>query len=254
MCVTAIAWRAHPRWHLVVIANRDEFHARPSAPLAGWGDGSGTIAGRDLRSGGTWLGIRPAAGRFALVTNRRGYGDPDPARASRGGLVVALLRDAGDEETGPPALDRYNPFNVLAVAGGALRFLTNRPLPLSTPLPSGIYGLSNGALDEPWPKTLALKSALLAWLAADVDRFESLFGALAGERLPDAGIHPATASDVSAEPRDTAPFIRDARYGTRCSTVIAIDRDGHGRIVERRFGPDAVPAGDSSVGFRWEQA
>ena len=86
MCVAAIAWHAHPRWRLVAIGNRDEYHARPAAPLALWDDGSGIIAGRDLVGGGAWLGVSEA-GRFVLITNRRGFGDPDPARRSRGELV-----------------------------------------------------------------------------------------------------------------------------------------------------------------------
>ena len=85
MCVAAFAWRAHPDWHLVAIGNRDEYHQRPAAPLAHWKDREGVIAGRDLQSGGTWLGVSEQ-GQFVLVTNLRGYGQPDPSRKSRGEL------------------------------------------------------------------------------------------------------------------------------------------------------------------------
>src|SRR6476620_11021966 len=108
MCVAAFAWRAHPRWPLVVLANRDELHAREAAPLAAWDDGSGIIAGRDLRSGGTWLGLSEA-GRLALVTNLRGYGLADPDKASRGGLVTGLLTGALEPQS--VDLTPYNPFN-----------------------------------------------------------------------------------------------------------------------------------------------
>ena len=249
MCVAALAWHAHPRWRLVAIGNRDEYHARPAAPLVRWDDGSGIIAGRDLSGGGTWLGLGEAD-RFALITNRRGFGDPDPSRRSRGELVTALL--TGDDP--PAALGAYNPFNLLAATAGQLEFLTNRPEPLRTTLGHGIYGLSNGALDEPWPKTLALKAALTDWLNLDTDDTARLFAILASEDRPALGLPPLEASDIRVEPADTPPFIRSPLYGTRCSTVVTVDRDGVGRIVERRFDAAGAPTGDTALDFRWPAA
>ena len=246
MCVAALAWYAHPRWQLVAIGNRDEYHARPAAPLARWDDGCGIIAGRDLAGGGTWLGIADA-GRFALITNRRGFGDPDPARRSRGELVTALL--SGCEPAG--ALDAYNPFNLLLSAGDQLEYLTNRPDPLRTTLGHGVYGLSNGALDEPWPKTLALKTALTDWLARNDPDFAPLFAALASEDCPALGLPSREASDIALEPRDTPPFIRGALYGTRCSTIVTVDTDGAGKIAERRFDAAGTPSGHSELDFSW---
>lgn len=246
MCVAAVAWRAHPRWRLVAIGNRDEYHARPAAPLACWDDGSGIVAGRDLVGGGTWLGVSDA-GRFVLVTNLRGYGEPDPARHSRGALVSGLL--AGEE---PPAdLDAYNPFNLLVASDDRFEFLTNRPAPLRTALGHGIYGLANGALDEPWPKTLALKQALTDWLSAGDDDLAPLFAILASEDRPAIGLPPLEPSEIPTEPRDTPPFIRSALYGTRCSTVVAVAADGSGRIAERRFDAAGTPIGDTALDFRW---
>jgi uncharacterized protein with NRDE domain len=251
MCVAALAWQAHPRWPLVVVANRDEFHAREAAPLAPWGDGSGIVAGRDLRSGGTWLGLGEGA-RLALVTNLRGYGLADPDRASRGGLVTGLL--TGNLE--PQSVDHasYNPFNLILVAGGEATFLSNRPDELRTRLAPGIYGLSNGILDEPWPKTLQLKAALLDWLMTDQTDLEPLFAALKREEIPDYGIHPDQPSDVPREAPDTPVFIRDAVYGTRCSTVVVVAADGSGSIAERGFGPDGNETGRAAYRFAWGSA
>ena len=249
MCVAALAWHAHPRWRLVAIGNRDELHARPAAPLARWDDGSGIIAGRDLVGGGTWLGASEA-GRFVLVTNRRGFGNPDPARRSRGELVGALLAAAD-----PPApLDAYNPFNLIAASGERLEYLINRPEPLRMTLGHGIYGLSNGALDEPWPKTLALKQAVTDWLANGDDDTAPLFAALRSEAQPALGIAPSEMSEQSYEPRDTPPFIRHPLYGTRCSTVVTVDADGAGRIAERRFDAAGAVTGDTVLDFRWPAA
>jgi uncharacterized protein with NRDE domain len=246
MCVAALAWHAHPRWKLVAIGNRDEYHDRPAAPLARWDDGSGIVAGCDLVGGGTWLGVSEA-GRFALITNRRGFGDPDPARRSRGELVTALL--TGDDP--PAALDAYNPFNLFASKGDRLEYLTNRPDRLRTTLGHGLYGLSNGALDEPWPKTLALKAALTDWLNLEDDDIARLFAILASEDRPALGLPPSEASDIPVEPADTPPFIRSPLYGTRCSTVVTVDRDGAGKIVERRFSAAGEDDGQTMIAFAW---
>ncbi len=251
MCVLAIAWEAHPRWRLIVAGNRDELHARPSAPLARWENPPHVIAGRDLQSGGTWLGISEA-GRFAVVTNLRGHGLPESGRASRGALVADLLAGEGayadPDETD---LAAFNPFNLLFADRTALRFLSNRPTDLRCALGQGVYGLSNGALDEPWPKTVQLKGALLAWLVSDAARPERLLDALREETLSDTGLMPSVPSDVPQEPPRSPVFIRNPVYGTRCSTVVAIGVDGAGLIVERRFGADGGAVGETALRFSW---
>lgn len=251
MCVAALAWNAHPDWLLVAIGNRDEYHDRPAAPLERWQDQPGVIAGRDLKSGGTWLGLSER-GRFVLVTNRRGFGDPQPNRVSRGTLVTHMLTGRGDYADPDEArLAHFNPFNLFAATNGELHFLASHPEPTRTSLIPGIYGLSNGSLDEPWPKTLALKAALLDWLGHDGSQMADLFAALASEALPDVGLHPGQPSEISAEARDTAPFIRHPVYGTRCSTVVAIRADGSGTVAERRFDADGGETGRTEIGFRW---
>src|SRR3546814_13120657 len=90
MCVVALAHRVHPDWPLILLGNRDEFHARAAAPLHEWDDGSGIVAGRDLQAGGTWLGVHRPSGRTVVVTTGRGA-MPDPVQASRGGLVSDLM-------------------------------------------------------------------------------------------------------------------------------------------------------------------
>ena len=249
MCVAAFAWQAHPRWRVVAIGNRDEFHTRPAAPLAEWDDGSGIIAGRDLQSGGTWMGVT-AAGRVALVTNLRGHGGPEPGRASRGALVSGILTARGpyaDPDTA--ALGDFNPFNLLLADGETARFLCNRPEPVRAALAHGIYGLSNGTLDQPWPKTLQLKGALLDWLNGPADTFDPLLAALRSERIEAIGLPAREPSDIPREPAETPVFINDPIYGTRCSTVIAIDRDGCGTIIERRYSAGAETTGETALTF-----
>jgi uncharacterized protein with NRDE domain len=250
MCVAAIAWQAHRDWLLVAVGNRDEFHARPAAPLARWDEG--ILAGRDLKSGGTWLGVHED-GRFALVTNLRGHGGPDPDKASRGALVTDLLTGTGPyaDPASAPLAD-FNPFNLFLAGKASASFLSNRPGDLRTALGHGIYGLSNGPLDEPWPKTLQLKAALSDWLVEDEGNAERLFAAMRNERLDAIGVSPSEPSDIAAEAPQTPVFIHDPVYGTRCSTVIMVDRAGQGRMIERRFDAAGNATGDSSLKFSWE--
>lgn len=232
MCVAAAAFRAHPRWRLVAIGNRDEFHERPTAPLSRWPNG--VIAGRDLQAGGTWLGVN-AAGRFALVTNLRVEGYPRPELASRGALVTDWL--AGHE---PAAPETMNPFNLFMADSESAWHLTNHPKVRRLPLAPGIHGLSNGPHDAPWAKTHALEAALGAWLAAGEDDPAPLFAALADRtELPGPG----------PELRFSPVFIRNPVYGTRCSTVLLIASDGKARIIERRFAADGEPAGETEIAF-----
>lgn len=226
MCVLAFAWNMHPRWRLVAAGNRDEFHDRPAAPLGWWADRPDIAAGRDLASGGTWMGVS-AAGHFAVITNVRGQ-SPRPDAPSRGALVTAAL--AGEPLD---ALEAYNGFNLLSVSAQAARFITNRPDVRSTVLEPGLYGVANAGLDEPWPKTVRLKTILSGWLAGDADGLEPLFAGLT-EEVPD-------------DPALGSIFIRNRVYGTRCSTVVALDHAGAGWVVERRFAPNGAATGQTAI-------
>jgi uncharacterized protein with NRDE domain len=232
MCVVALAWAAHPRWTLVMAGNRDEFHARPSSPLSRWDGHHHVIAGKDLQSGGSWLGVSEA-GRFAVITNVRQGAGPAPELLSRGALVADFLKG---ETLDAESLGAYNPFNLAVIDPAGARFLSNRPTPHCVPLGPGVHGLSNGTQDEVWRRKTDLMAALSAWLAGPADDPAGLFAALGEE------------DSVSGEP---PIFIRAPVYGTRCSTVVAIDKQGGSIIIERRFGRDGEARGESALAFRW---
>lgn len=240
MCVGVVAWRADPRWRLVAAANRDEFHDRPTAPLAVWPGPNGIIAGRDLTAGGTWLGVSPN-GRFAFVTNHRIDDVAPPPRGSRGALVTDWLigQDPGSPET-------LNPFNFIMIDDRkCASFLTNVPHGQQHHLPPGIHGLSNGPFHEPWPKTTRLDSALQALLASDEGDPESLFEPLRDVTEPDG-------QPVSRPgPAFPAIFVLSPAYGTRASTVVAVAADGTGWIEERRFGANGQQQGQTRLDFHW---
>ncbi|UNK58815.1 NRDE family protein [Pseudoxanthomonas daejeonensis] len=250
MCVVAFAIDAHPRWRLVLAGNRDEFHARPTAALARWDDGSGIVAGRDLEAGGTWLGV-DARGRCALVTNVRDFRQPQTG-LSRGLLASDYLRGRGDARDHAQALlgdaGRYRPFNLLLVDPRGCAWVGNRPRVRTTAPSSGVHVLSNAELDTPWPKATALGQRLRTWLdeGGDTD-FAALFDALADDtthadaQLPDTGI------GLERERWLSAAFIRGEDYGTRASTVVALGHDGNGTIIERRWGPMGVALGETRL-------
>ncbi len=251
MCLIAFAWNTHPRWRLLLAGNRDEFHARPSAALAKWSDAP-IIGGRDLEAGGTWLGVTDA-GRCCVVTNVRDPRDPQLG-VSRGLLATDYLAGSADAATHARQLlakaAAYRPFNLLTFDTADAFYLGNRPEPRAQAVTSGVHGLSNADFNTPWPKTRALMQHLQHWIDADDDAdFAPLFAALADEQVaPDEQL-PDTGIGLERERWLSAAFIRGPDYGTRASTVVAIGHDGHGVIVERRFGPNGRFAGETMLRF-----
>ena len=242
MCVLAFACGANPRWPLVLIGNRDELHARPSAQLARWDESPHVIAGRDIEAGGSWLGVSDQ-GRLAVVTNRRNPQGPAAGKASRGALVADWLTASGRyADPGEADLADFNPFNLIATDARGAHFLTNRPEPVVGALGPGIYGLSNGALDEAWPKTDRIKLLLADWLEACNGTVEPLLDALRADAGRVAG---------PEEVPDGPLFILNRAYGTRCSTVVLVDAEGNGSITERRYDADGGATGETAVGFEW---
>jgi uncharacterized protein with NRDE domain len=278
MCVVALAWRPGG-WgngteggsrgpHLVVIANRDEFHRRASASLDVLDDRSLLVGGRDLEKHGGWLWAS-ATGRLAAVTNVRvsprakagsaassatatAQGE-ETATESRGGLVSSFATNG--RPTGEflrELRDRahlYGRFNLLVYDGRSLGYASNVPSYTSRSLPPGVYGLSNASLNTPWPKTVRIKSALDEWLvstAAAGREVAPLFEAL-GDRspVPDDQL-PDTGVGLELERALAPPFIRGAAYGTRCSSVVTFT-DEEMMFAERRFGVAGDCTGETVV-------
>lgn len=232
MCVVSVAWNAHPRWQLVIAGNRDEFHAREAAPLELWADDPTIIAGRDLLSQGTWLGVS-RNGRFGVVTNIRNPDGPDPGKASRGALVTDWLAQSHVPDT----LDSFNPFNLLLGDQRDVHIVSNRPTDFRKPLGHGIYGLSNAIEGEHWPRKDRLNRAVESWLNGEADDPAVLFDCLADAHIEHNDEHPI--------------FIRNDVYGTRCSTILAVDHAGAGQIFERRFDVAGDPVGETAITFQW---
>jgi len=249
MCLVVLAFRAHADVPLVVAANRDEFHARPTSAAAWWPDAPDILAGRDLQAGGTWLGVH-RNGRFATVTNYRDADLPSASYESRGHLVASFLQ--GDQQPleflRSVDADAYAGFNLLLSDGESLAYLSNRGASLKE-LPPGIYGLSNATLDTPWEKVARSKQQLTELVKKNqldettlmrllADRQKGPVSEVQGDRLPFETAHSIT-----------APFIVMPDYGTRCSTIVRHDRTGGWHFLERRFDAEGQTTGDTRVSF-----
>lgn len=239
MCLILVAWQAHPDYPLVLAANRDEYHARPSAPAGFWQDRPDVLGGRDLEGSGTWLGVT-RRGRFAAVTNYRDPGEAPAAPRSRGLLASRFLENGEAPAVCMRAVERdaatYRGFNFLAGDTRELWWASNRGGPPRR-LGAGVYGLSNHLLDTPWPKVTRGKQRLTQALERSVS-VEPLMALLADPapaadaELPDTGIGLERERVLSAA-RIVAPL-----YGTRCSSVLIVGRDGRLRFAERAYGAE----------------
>lgn len=243
MCLLILAFEAAPGARLVVAANRDEFHARPTAPAAFWPERPDVLAGRDLEAGGTWLGVT-RSGRFAALTNIRDPRSHRPGRATRGALVSAFLTGTASAREHVEAVladaDRYNGFNLLVHDGSELWYVESRT-PSVRRLAPGLYGLSNHLLDTPWPKVTRVKEAVAARLDGEPSP-DALLPPLADRtRAADAQL-PDTGVGLEAERLLSSPFIVSPSYGTRSSTALV--ETGRGLLfVERSFGSDGRETG-----------
>lgn len=254
MCLIAVAWQRHPDYPLVIAANRDEFHARPTQAATFWAEHPGLCAGRDLEAGGTWLGIT-RGGRFAAITNRRGHPAPPSAR-SRGLLTLGFLlgtAPAGDyAESLRADCDAYAGFNLLAgELDGELWYLGNDAGPALHRLEPGVYGLSNAMLDTPWPKLLGAREELAALLCGEPEP-EAVFALLADRSLPPDHELPDTGVGIEYERRLGPRFICSPDYGTRTSTCVRAHRAGWVELTERSF--DAAGVAQRTVQHRFARS
>jgi uncharacterized protein with NRDE domain len=255
MCLAVLALHALPGIPVLIAANRDEFHARPTHPAAQWADAPGLYAGRDGLAGGTWMGVT-AQGRFALVTNFREPGRYLAPAPSRGALVEDYLR--GNDS--PQAYlarthesdQAYNGFNLIVGDTRQAWYLSNRDGP-PRPLAPGIYALSNHLLDTPWPKLARTKTAFTEVLGRTPQPdLPALFEALADRQTATDEDMPATGLPPDRERLLSSPFIVSPDYGTRSSSVLVLREGGAGQLDERRFAPDGTVSGESRLAFSWQ--
>jgi len=256
VCLIAFAYKLHPRYPLIFLGNRDEFHARPTRAAQFWPEAPDLLAGKDLQAGGSWLGVN-RQGYLAAVTNFREPAIP-PGPRSRGELVTDyLLTQQGQREVFYQSikdqLHEYSGFNLLLGRFDDLHYLSNRhPSNQPVALTPGLYGLSNHLLDTPWPKLTRLKQALEHRLAESKPDPEALLALLqdttkaSDAELPDTGVGLANERFLSSA------FIVSPVYGTRASSLILVSQDHTLTFVEQNYAPSGSPTGRQQFQLRAE--
>lgn len=258
MCLIVFSWQPDAATPLVLLANRDEFFERPAEPLHWWRDRPDVLAGRDLRGGGTWMGVN-RAGRFSALTNfRDGRAPMAPKDAPSRGLLVSAMLDATSFDDDLIRVERhaheYAGFNLLAgdLPAGKLFWLGNRthhvggtaPAPVSMPLAQaiapGVHGLSNAVLDTPWPKLVSRREAFAHALTHDADDASLLRIMRDATEAPDSAL-PETGVSRAWERSLSAAFIASPAYGTRCTTLLRYHRDGTVAMTEVTVTPGQAP-------------
>ena len=252
MCLILFAYRCHPDYPLVVAANRDEFHTRATAAAHSWPDQPGILAGRDLEAGGTWLGLHES-GKFAALTNIR---NPEEQGLnwprSRGEIVSNYLQSSAKAQEYVSSLQddlhNYAGFNLLLSDNSrSFHYFSGRTGELRE-LKAGIYGLSNGDLDTPWPKVVSGKAALSAQLESG-PTIEGLLSILTNRSIAADAHLPETGVGLETERLLSPLFIESQQYGTRCSTVVLRKADGGITLVETSF--DASGKVSGSISHTW---
>ena len=242
MCLIAWNWQPHTDTPLLLVANRDEFYARPTLAMHAWSDVP-IYAGKDLQGGGTWLGVG-ADGRLAALTNVRDFRNQRATAPSRGALVSGFLNGsarAADYLAGiaHQAAD-FNPFNLLVYDGHSMLGFESQGGRIVGFEP-GISAVSNAGFDTPWPKLVALKAGLKALSheiapskLLDTPQGEALFALLAQDQPAPDALLPDTGIPLERERALSSAFIRSADYGTRASSLILLRRNS-AEFIERSF-------------------
>lgn len=243
MCLILFSYKTHPVYDLILVANRDEFYDRPTAPLDFFPDHPHILGGRDLQENGSWLGVT-REGRIAAITNFR---DPlclKKDAPSRGEIVKAFLM--GTEcahiflEKLHPESFLYNGFNLIVGTIEALYYYSNREGEIRE-ITEGIHGLSNHLLDTPWPKVVKGKAALWTYTHPETSRIdpELLFQLLSDQTRPPDSALPDTHVGLEWERVLSPLFIESPGYGTRSSAILLFEKEGKTTFLERSFSPAA---------------
>lgn len=254
MCLIVVSLGLDPRYPLVVAANRDEFFDRPTRDMHWW-DNPDVLAGRDERSGGTWLAVTPDA-RVSAVTNVR-EGTAEKGRQSRGELPLMALAQEQDllEEQLKAQQDQWSGFNLVCVSDTSGWYFSNRDAHPGRRLHRGIFGLSNHLLQTPWPKLLRLRQSVSNCLQGHSGATGGLHQALIetlrddtpapDHELPDTGVGLETERFLSS------PFVKGEHYGTRASTIVSLDNTGQVTVTEQTWGPLGQPGRQQQ--FNWQR-
>lgn len=237
MCLILFAYKSHPKYQLIVGANRDEFYRRATAPASFWEDEPQILAGRDLEKMGTWMGV-DRTGRFAALTNYRDPKESTEGKRTRGELVADFLKGTADARSylqkAALSSKEYPGYNLLAGDQNELFYFSNKGTAVEKINP-GVHGISNHLLNTAWPKVELGKAGLTEIIKKQQPSLiEEIFQLLENtDAAPDESL-PATGVSHEWEKLLSPMFIKSEAYGTRSSTVILMAAD-HILFSERVF-------------------
>lgn len=241
MCLITFAFKKHAEYPLILVANRDEFYGRETQAAKEWHEEGypNIIAGKDLRAGGTWMGINKN-GRWAALTNYRDIDNIKENAPSRGDLVLNFLKSDGKPEDYLTELDKisyqFNGFNLLIGDSKTIHYYSNYGKKIVN-VNQGFHGLSNAHLNTPWKKTSDVTQRLKSLVEDDVIEPNSFFEIMSDETKADEKTLPQTGLPLKMEKAISSIFINTPDYGTRCTTILLQNKDGDYTYIERRFKP-----------------
>ena len=242
MCLILFAYKTHPKYKLIVAANRDEFYARPTSPAHYWKDHPDILAGRDLEKMGTWMGVT-TKGRFSALTNYRDPLEETVGKRSRGDLVANALNYKGNlKDYMQTLINDHDPFpgyNLLAGDMNELFYYSNKGNAPQKIKP-GIHGVSNHLLNTDWPKVTKGKFGMSNIISKEKENMmEELFNLLQHAEISPDHLLPNTGVTLEWERMLSPMFIKSKDYGTRSSTVLLMtDKDI--QYVERTYLIDGI--------------
>ncbi|MEM9102591.1 MAG: NRDE family protein [Pseudomonadota bacterium] len=248
MCLVFFAYQCHPIYPLIIVGNRDEYFHRPTQPMHWWESNTNLLAGKDLQSGGTWMGFKKN-GDFSIVTNFREPSNQNTKKnfESRGFLPLNYLMTKKSYHDYLLQISnksvQYDGFNLLLGNSKALAIFSNRPKnyksQLIPKLEPGVYAMSNGTFDAPWPKAEKLKHAVKYWIAKKDSDTAPLFEVLRDKQLANINELPETGIPVHLEHQLSACFVNiNQEYGTR-SSYVALLTEKEVRIENQEFSKTA---------------
>lgn len=253
MCILVLGIKSHPKYKFIFAGNRDEYYDRPASFANIWGSEIKILSGKDLQSGGTWLGITIErndgipAGDFAVVTNYRDFYNfrENVGLRSRGLLVGDFLLMNYPVESYETRFedfvkllmnssDNYNSFNLIYGNFDKLYYFSNVNKSV-VEIPPGIHGLSNSFLNIPWPKVHWAKLRFSEIIKNSGDLISDLINLLSDNTQFDEELLPDTGIGIEVEKILSSIFIKNERYGTRSSTIILVDYDNNVQFFERNY-------------------
>jgi uncharacterized protein with NRDE domain len=237
MCLIFLSFQNHPNYNLIIAGNRDEFYSRKTAPANFWEDHPTILAGRDLEAGGTWMGVT-RNGHVSMLTNFRDPGNINPLAPSRGHLVSDYLKETEQPESYMRVLENngkaYNGFNLIVGNANDLWYYSNYKSGAEK-ISAGFYGISNHLLETPWPKVIRGKKKLEPALRRSKVNADELFEILYDDQRALDGQLPNTGLPLERERALSSMFIKTGDYGSRCSSVILIDKENQVEFSERIY-------------------